>query len=169
MFDQPGRKIKTYAIVMFLLTAVLVGVGVFVFLITTTLAGEGSPTVLLWCILICAVLLVAAYLGSLFLCAMGDVVEETAQQTELFKQNNDLLRRLLEGAVGTSNAAAPAPEPEPMPGPEPASAPEPTPVPVIISTSSPRSHATVRCPKCGTPQGDARETCYNCGAPLKSE
>lgn len=36
-------------------------------------------------------------------------------------------------------------------------------------SGSPRGYGTVYCPRCGRSQSNAREKCYQCGAPLKTE
>ena len=170
MFDQPGKKIKEYASWMFWVTAALVGFRL-VLVVMEAAQGNGDASALLWEFLVCVAAILSTYLIMLVLYVVGDIAEETARQTKLFEQNNELLGRLLERTEGApANASAPTSEPETAPTPAPA--PAPTPAPVVITAltaQAPRSHATVRCPKCGTPQGDAREKCYNCGASLKSE
>ncbi len=180
MFDQPGKKIKDNASGTFWVIAALVGVRLLLIAIEAV-QGEGDASALLWDALVCFAVLLSTYLIMLVLYVVGDMAEETARQTKLFEQNNELLRQLLERTVGApSNTPAPASEPETVPAPEPETAPTPdpapapTPAPVVITAQTitaqtPRSHTTVRCPECGTPQGDAREKCYNCGAPLKRE
>ncbi len=175
MFDQPGKKIKDNASWMFWVIAALAGVKLLLIAIAAV-QGEGEASALFWDALVCFAVLLSTYLIMLVLYAVGDIAEETARQTKLFEQNNELLGRLVERTVGAStDTPAPAPEPETVPAPEPETAPipdpapAPTPAPVVITAQTPRSHTTVRCPECGTPQGDAREKCYNCGAPLKRE
>lgn len=46
---------------------------------------------------------------------------------------------------------------------------EATPAPVAAPSGTPRGYGTVCCPQCGRSQSDAREKCYQCGAPLKTE
>ncbi len=162
---------------MFWVIAALLGVRLLLIAIAAV-QGEGEASALLWDALVCFAALLSIYLIMLVLYAVGDIAEETARQTKLFEQNNELLGRLVEGTAGApTGGCAPTPEPETAPAPTPTPAPAPTPetasaptrAPVVITPRTPRSHTTVRCPKCGTPQGDAREKCYNCGTPLKSE
>ncbi len=171
MFDQPGKKIKEYASWMFWVIAALVGFRL-VLVVMEAAQWNGDASALPGELLVCAVVLLFAYLALLGLYVVGDIAEETSRQTKLFEQNNELLSRLVERTAGApSGASAPTPEPgtTPAPATTPETVPAPTPAPVVITAQASRSHATVRCPKCGTPQGDAREKCYNCGTPLKSE
>lgn len=46
---------------------------------------------------------------------------------------------------------------------------EAVPSPVVAPSGSPRGYGTVCCPQCGRSQSNAREKCYQCGAPLKTE
>ncbi len=179
MFDQPGKKIKKYASWMFWVIAALVGFRL-VLVVMEAAQWNGDASALPWELLVCVAAILSTYLIMLVLYAVGDIAEETARQTTLFEQNNELLSRLVERTTGVpSGDCAPMPEPEtvPTPVPTPEAAPAPTspfapvpdPTPKPKPKPRPLNQGQTRCPQCGTVQSDAREKCYNCGTPLKSE
>ncbi len=145
MFDHPGRKIKTYVMAMFVIEAIFMVIAYLLGLFNTINEDGDVFFVFFFGALACAALLFLAYISMLFVYAFGELTEETTQQSELFRENNELLRQLLEQKKETP-ASASEPKPEPKPG--------------------PLNQGQTRCPQCGTVQSDTREKCYQCGAPL---
>ncbi len=154
MFDHPGRKIKNYVMAMFVIEAIFIVIA-YLFALFNAINEDGDVFfVFFFGVLACAALLFFAYISMLFVYAFGELTEETTQQSELFRENNELLRQLLEQKKET-----PAPVPASTPEPKPGSKPKPGPL----------NQGQTRCPQCGTVQSDTREKCYQCGAPLGGE
>lgn len=99
MFDRPGEKVKSFALILFWIT--VIG-GVITAIVTAIAAGS------FWLFLGIALgSLICAYLTGLFLSGFGELIESTQENAA----TNKLILRKLESSGSNLSSSAPAPAP----------------------------------------------------------
>lgn len=162
MFKNIGRKIKSYAKVVFAIGVILSVISSLVgaFAVGALLAdasGEVFLGILAGFFLFVVSAFISclfAYLSVMFIYGYGDLIDNTEY---IKKYTEDMYYRNSINRPATPVAPTPAPAPSPAPAPQPA--PRPTSQPVS------KPAGPWRCTKCGGQNEPGDAFCRNCGAP----
>lgn len=153
MFNNPGGKIKSWAIAAFAIEAISAFISGIVY--SDELEGL-TIVVILGGILV-------AYTTALLLYALGELVENSSRSIELLERAE---QREIEKRA--SAPKAPARKSAPVAAPTPNTAKPAEVVPKTIWAKPQLDENMIACPTCGTVQRKTRTTCFHCGAELHS-
>ncbi len=155
MFDNSGKKIKSYAFLCFIISVII-------FTILGIVLIRNEMTTVAIIVIVLGIIL--SYINCLFLSAFGELVECSIDTSETNKQILVKLNSLLEIQRTKSASKESIQETKPRPK---TTAASPKTKERENSVAIDNSENIILCPKCKMPQRSNRTRCYNCGTPFE--